>query len=36
MTIDEIPDMFSGSPMISGIEIDGMNYEIRIMETWNY
>jgi hypothetical protein len=34
---DEIPDMFSGSPYDDfGIEIDGMNYEIRIMETWNY
>jgi hypothetical protein len=29
--------MFSGSPYDDfGIEIDGMNYEIRIMETWNY
>ena len=34
---DEIPDLFTGSPYEDiMIEIDGMNYEIRIMETWIY
>ena len=34
---DEIPDLFTGSPYEDiGIEIDGMNYEIRILETWIY
>lgn len=34
---DEIPDLFIGSPYEDlMIEIEGMNYEIRILETWLY
>ncbi len=34
---DEIPDLFTNSPYEDvGIEIDGMNYDVRIMETWIY
>ena len=34
---DEIPDLFTGSPYEDiMIEVDGMNYEIRIVETWLY
>jgi hypothetical protein len=34
---DEIPDLFDGSPYHDvTIEVDGVNYEIRIMETWYY
>jgi hypothetical protein len=34
---DEIPDLFAGSPYEDMmIEVDGMNYEIRILETWMY
>lgn len=34
---DEIPDLFTGSPYEDlGIEIDGLNYEVRILETWIY
>ena len=35
--IDEIPDLFTGSSYDDiMIEIDGLNYEIRIVETWLY
>ena len=34
---DEIPDLFAGSPFEDvGIEIDGLNYTVRIIETWFY
>jgi hypothetical protein len=34
---DELPDLFAGSNEDDiGIEIDGMNYTIRIMKTWHY
>lgn len=34
---DEIPDLFTGLPYEDlGIEIDGLNYEVRILETWIY
>jgi len=32
---DEIPDLFAGSPYEDvGIEIEGSNYTVRIIETW--
>lgn len=35
--LNEIPDLFSGSPYEDmQIEIDGICYEIRIIETWIY
>ena len=34
---DEIPDLFAGSPYEDiMIEFDGLNHEIRIIETWMY
>lgn len=34
---DKIPDLFTGSPYEDiTIEVDGINYNIRIMETWIY
>jgi hypothetical protein len=34
---DELPDLFCGSPYEDiMIEVDGANYEIRILETWLY
>ncbi len=34
---DEIPDLFTGSAYEDmGVEVDGFNYEIRILETWVY
>lgn len=34
---DEIPDLFDGGHSYTvGIEIDGLNYEVEIMETWVY
>tara|TARA_R110000868_G_scaffold74337_13_gene215002 strand:+ start:192 stop:455 length:264 start_codon:yes stop_codon:yes gene_type:complete len=34
---DSIPDVFHGEPNTSfGIEANGANYEIRILETWIY
>ena len=34
---DEIPDLFAGSPYEDvTIKVDGINYNIRILETWIY
>lgn len=34
---DEIPDLFDGDWSYTvGIEIDGLNYEVEIIETWIY
>lgn len=34
---DEIPDLFDGGWSYTvGVEIDGLNYEVEIMETWIY
>jgi|TARA_R110000851_G_scaffold50221_1_gene120124 hypothetical protein len=34
---DELPDLFTGSSYEDlGIEIDGVNYTVRIIETWTY
>lgn len=34
---DELPDLFTGSPYEDvKVEVDGINYEVRILETWIY
>lgn len=34
---DEIPDLFDGGYSYEvGIEIDGLNYDVEIIETWIY
>ena len=33
----ELPDMFAGTPYEDvEIDIDGLNYRVRILETWMY
>jgi len=33
----DLPDLFDGSPYYDVVvEVDGIFYEVRILETWNY